>query len=225
MKYCIHCGGELVDGARFCSSCGAPVGGGSSKSENSTVKCPQCGERIDAFVAKCPACGHELRGSQTLSRVRELEDNLEGVESPKKRSELIRNFYIPNTKEDIYEFFILATSNLKAGGSDDAAWRAKLEQAMQKAELIFGEGEDLTKLRKVYKKVTNEQRRHNGLLSKLGKISSAPKTMQSLIACVSLILVGVLIMVAGTATGDYIFQMIGMFPIIGGLSFAMNSDD
>ncbi len=225
MKYCIHCGGELVDGARFCSSCGAPVGGGSSKSENSTAKCPQCGERIDAFVAKCPACGHELRGSQTLSRVRELEDDLEGVESPKKRSELIRNFYIPNTKEDIYEFFILATSNLKAGGSDDAAWRAKLEQAMQKAELIFGEGEDLTKLRKVYKKVTNEQRRHNGLLSKLGKFSSASKTMQRLIACVSLILVGVLIMVAGTATGDYIFQMIGMFPIIGGLSFAMNSDD
>lgn len=83
MQYCIHCGGELVDGARFCSSCGAPVGGGSSKSENSTVKCPQCGERIDAFVAKCPACGHELRGSQTLSRVRELEDDLEGVESLK----------------------------------------------------------------------------------------------------------------------------------------------
>lgn len=214
MKYCIHCGGELVDGARFCSSCGAPVGGGSSKSENSTAKCPQCGERIDAFVAKCPACGHELRGSQTLSRVRELEDDLEGVESPKKRSELIRNFYIPNTKEDIYEFFILATSNLKAGGSDDAAWRAKLEQAMQKARLVLGEGDDLARLTSIYRKVNKTQT--SGRIIKFLMRSRGAQIA-------ALFLIGLLLMIIGEfgghQSGDdespfYTLALFGLSPFI-----------
>lgn len=224
MKFCGQCGSELSEGAKFCSECGTPTGNSSAAAAGKTVKCPQCGELIDAFVAKCPACGYELRGSQTLSRVRELEDALEGVESPKKRSELIRNFYIPNTKEDIYEFFILATSNLNAGGGDNAAWRAKLEQAMQKAELVFGEGKELEKISKIYKKVASEQRRRNGLMSKLGKFSSASGTMQKLIACVALILLGVSIMVVGSVMEDYTLQMIGMFPIMGGLAFVMGND-
>lgn len=121
------------------------------------MKCPQCGEMINAFVAQCPSCGYELRGSQTLSRVRELEDALEDVESPKKRSELIRNFYIPNTKEDIYEFFILATSNLKTGDACSDAWIAKLEQAYSKASLVFSDRDELQQLTGIYNRLMRKQ--------------------------------------------------------------------
>lgn len=51
---------------------------------------------------------------------------------------------------------------------------------MQKAELVFDEGEELVKITKIHKKVSSEQRRRNSLLTKLGKISFASKTMQRL---------------------------------------------
>lgn len=211
MKYCAQCGGELSEGAKFCSECGTPTGNSSAAAAGKTVKCPQCGELIDAFVAKCPACGYELRGSQTLSRMRELEDALEGVESPKKRSELIRNFYIPNTKEDIYEFFILATSNLNAGGSDNAAWRAKLEQAIQKAELVFGEGDDLSRLTSAYAQINKKQ-----TAARFFDLLMRSRGVQ--ILC--LLLFGVLLMVIGefggyqSGDGDSPFYTIAMIGLL-----------
>lgn len=211
MKYCTQCGEELVDGARFCSGCGMPVGGSTPKPEGRTIKCPQCGERINAFVATCPSCGYEMRGSQTLSRVRELEDDLEGVESPKKRSELIRNFYIPNTKEDIYEFVILASSNLKAGGSDDAAWSTKLEQAIQKAELVFGDGPELDRLKKMHKSTSG-----TSSLRKAFNVVAGSKVIQALI----LFVISAVFFVVGEAMNSLI-MMIGLFPLIGGMFLLM----
>lgn len=215
MKFCAQCGGELSEGAKFCSECGAPTGNSSAEAAGKTVKCPQCGELIDAFVAKCPACGYELRGSQTLSRVRELEDALEGVESPKKRSELIRNFYIPNTKEDIYEFVILATSNLKAGGSDDSAWSAKLEQAIQKAELVFGNGPELDRIKRMRKSTSG-----TGLLRKLFNVVAGSKVIQALI----LFVVGAVFFMVGEATNSEV-MMIGLFPLFGGMALLMPPSD
>lgn len=215
MKFCAQCGSELSEGAKFCSECGTPTGNSSAAAAGKTVKCPQCGELIDAFVAKCPACGYEIRGSQTLSRVRELEDALEGVESSKKRSELIRNFYIPNTKEDIYEFVILAASNLKAGGSDDSAWSAKLEQAIQKAELVFGNGPELDRIKRMRKSTSG-----TGLLRKLFNVVAGSKVIQALI----LFVVGAVFFMVGEATNSLV-MMIGLFPLFGGMALLMPPSD
>lgn len=160
MAFCESCGHELSSGAKFCSACGTAVGPTTSSRDGNgraLHKCPQCGEVLNAFVAKCPSCGYELRGSQTLSRVRELEDALGGMESSEKRAELIRNFYIPNTKEDIYEFFILATSNLKAGDVCSDAWTAKLEQAYSKARLVFNDNDELQRLTATYNRLMRRQ--------------------------------------------------------------------
>lgn len=62
---------------------------------------------------------------------------------------LIRNFPIPNTKEDVLEFAILASSNIdvksygisgvnnKVSREISDAWMSKFEQAYQKAKLLF----------------------------------------------------------------------------------------
>lgn len=68
MAYCVNCGQQLRDGARFCDTCGSPV-----KEEEACeyekrkqeyagkiIKCPTCGEELPAFTAVCPSCGHEM---------------------------------------------------------------------------------------------------------------------------------------------------------------------
>lgn len=165
MAFCSNCGKQLDEGARFCSTCGASVAQ-PAKEDNSgrkTVydgelhKCPNCGEQINSFVAVCPACGYEFRGTKTASCVKELAAKLEQVRVPEQRDDLIRNFYIPNTKEDICEFFILAVSNIKARDDCEDAWRAKLEQAYQKARLSFGNDSSFSEISELYEGITKRE--------------------------------------------------------------------
>lgn len=78
---------------------------------------------------------------------------------------LISSFPIPNSKEDLYEFIVLSHSNINAdvydtGGNqfkeNDArlaisnAWKAKLEQAYQKAKLVFAGDPRLSDIQTMY---------------------------------------------------------------------------
>ena len=137
MAFCTECGHQLAEGAKFCFECGAKVNAPSSTrvEQRKTVydgeihKCPKCGETLNSFVTNCPTCGYELRSVKTNSPVAALAKKVEMASSLDDKIELITNFYIPNTKEDIYDFFILAVSNLEDKSYDtDDAWRAKLEQ-------------------------------------------------------------------------------------------------
>lgn len=200
MAFCINCGQELAEGAKFCANCGKAVNGENSTSQRESVyegklhKCPNCGELINSFTLVCPACGHEFRDAKAKSSVHELAAKLEEIEAhraPKKprtfkeeffgtygsfstedeqKINLIRNFAIPNTKEDILEFMILASSNIdmKLYGTetnaDDTgaqravsdAWMAKFEQAYQKAQFSFPESPIFTKIQKIYYEKTKE---------------------------------------------------------------------
>ena len=148
MGFCINCGQTLAEGAHFCSNCGVAVGEtNTGTSQRKTVydgelyKCPNCAERLDSFMTVCPTCGYELRGAKGASKVEKLAKKLESTKNKGLKIDLIRNFYIPNTKEDIYEFVILATSNMNSYDYDFEAWNSKLEQAYQKATLSFGKTE------------------------------------------------------------------------------------
>ena len=196
MAFCINCGQELADGAKFCANCGKAVTGENAPSQRKTVyegnlhKCPNCGEVLNSFVTNCPTCGHEIRDAKGVSSVRQLAIKLEQLEAkrpPKKGTNIfaqafgggtqlqsideqkigiIRNFSIPNTKEDVLEFIVLAAANidLKVYGLDSGryqmldparrelsdAWLAKLEQADQKAEIMFGHTQEYLSMRNVY---------------------------------------------------------------------------
>ena len=141
MAFCVNCGQQLGEGAKFCTNCGQTVTTHKTESsERKTVydgeihKCPNCGELLKSFTTVCPTCGYEVRSVTTNSPVEALAKKVEMASSLDDKIELITNFYIPNTKEDIYDFFILAVSNLEDKWYDtDDAWRAKLEQAYHKA--------------------------------------------------------------------------------------------
>ncbi|MBQ8813280.1 MAG: zinc-ribbon domain-containing protein [Lachnospiraceae bacterium] len=175
----MNCGKELLDGAKFCASCGVAVDVPykNEKEQRKTVydgdlhKCPKCGEQLNAFVTICPACNYELRGTQVTSCVHELSLKLEKTETDEQKIELISNFYIPNTKEDIYEFFILAYSNITAGGYGIEAWSVKLEQAYLKAKLAFGNSEEFKYIEELYEKTNKTSARNELLKSKAFKAS------------------------------------------------------
>ncbi|HEY2803624.1 MAG TPA: zinc-ribbon domain-containing protein, partial [Actinomycetota bacterium] len=50
MQTCATCGTENVEGARFCSNCGSPLG----------RTCPNCGEAVAEEARFCSNCGHAL---------------------------------------------------------------------------------------------------------------------------------------------------------------------
>ncbi|MBE6751541.1 MAG: zinc ribbon domain-containing protein [Ruminococcaceae bacterium] len=152
-------------------------------------KCPNCGEVLNSFVSLCPTCHFELRDASVTSSVRELSLKLEQIGCEKnytnralnplktlsrgfvvnktsdQQVNLIRSFSIPNTKEDIIEFMILASSNIdiKLYGFGDRgvltasqreisdAWLAKFEQSYEKAKLVLS-GEDLQTIHNIYEK-------------------------------------------------------------------------
>lgn len=194
MAYCTNCGQEILNGSNFCSNCGTSVNSKSSTMQRKTVyegsihKCPNCGESIPSFVINCPSCGHEFRGVTATSSVNELSRKLEEIENkriyrkPKtfhgkmygtkemtetdeQKINLIRNFAIPNTKEDLFEFIILAESNIYVDLYNTVsnpvmpndsrkelsnAWEAKFEQAYNKAKYLFGEKEEFKAIGELY---------------------------------------------------------------------------
>ena len=153
-------------------------------------KCPNCAERLDSFKSFCPTCGYELRGTKGASVVKEFSEKLEQIENTREEQKsnfftgilnalederlnkaderkinFIRSFSIPNTKEDIFEFMILAGSNIeidlsgtegRVGNSPQRAvsdaWLAKFEQAYEKARFSFSDSPDFIKIKELYEK-------------------------------------------------------------------------
>ena len=92
----------------------------------------------------------------------EAEEALKRFESQKNREKasLIINFSVPNTKEDIMEFMILAASNIdvKKGVDDDVtkAWISKLDQVYQRAEISMGGHPDFAQIKSIYDRKKKE---------------------------------------------------------------------
>ncbi len=129
--------------------------------EGEIHKCPNCREMLKAFNIACPACKFELRGTKSSSAVKDLAEKLEQATTEKQEITIIKNFPIPNTKEDIFEFMLLASSNFDANYyaahlyEEDIsdAWLSKIEQCYQKAHLIFSEQSDIDKIDTMHSKI------------------------------------------------------------------------
>lgn len=194
MAYCSNCGNQLVEGSKFCNNCGTAVDSENSNQRKTVYdgeihKCPNCGEVLSSFVTVCPACGYELRGAKASNSVRELAIKLQQIESGRtsksnnilgrgfgfkqpddideQKINLIKSFAIPNTKEDILEFAVLAASNVDRNAYDESygylsqrmnarrrdvsnAWMSKLEQAYQKAKIVLAGDPRLNEIQALY---------------------------------------------------------------------------
>ncbi|MDR3356992.1 MAG: zinc ribbon domain-containing protein [Spirochaetaceae bacterium] len=244
MAFCLNCGTQLQDGAKFCPSCGTPAGGAAPAQPKPAVekvgnirKCPACGAEVPSMTAKCPECGHEFSGMETAGSIKEFfsqimeidarprpskqrdntfkikaglflglvgilavvgmfwesESGLEteqiaagiaGVvifglilfrpkahftEDDNSKKTLIENFPIPNSKEDIMEFLILASSKIApASGFSSAAllqkewnkiWAIKCRQVYTKADIaLAGDEKSLSTINGIRGKIEKSLR-------------------------------------------------------------------
>lgn len=209
MAFCSECGYKVKNGTKFCPECGSPIENtnesGAHRKEvyhGEVHKCPSCGEILKTFESVCPACGYEIRGVKSSSTVKEFSRILNQIEAERKpKTKLsgmakkiglgkpdvtdekivnhIRTFAVPNTKEDVFEFMILASSNIDmralsatsytdAGVNDEEefnalkarteAWIAKVEQTYEKAKLSFGSDPDFARIQNIYDQATGKVR-------------------------------------------------------------------
>ena len=186
-RFCLYCGYKTSKDACFCPNCGQSIKKAAHSAQEQTnsnagfvnvssnnrqyeqtrkeiydgeiKKCPNCGEVINSFTPNCPTCGYELRNSSTTNYIHEFSRKLESASSAKQKDNLIRHFVMPNTKEDIYEFMILAATNLETGGENTDAWLVKLEQAHQKAKYMFGDSSDIKYIDDIYYNATTNYRK------------------------------------------------------------------
>ena len=215
--FCPHCGTKLDSDAKFCKHCGSPV----DRTETGTfkareqeyagkmIKCPACGEDIPSFTAVCPSCGHEIRGSRATNSVQELSYKLEHASSDTAKANLIRTFPIPNTREDILEFMILASTNIENSYQPEVseAWSVQFEQAFSKAKIFYGDDPKvwecynlyLTKKKQAQKRMEQEQKRQHfeQRISKIEKIFQSDKgnAIPALIAAVILLIIPFLMII------------------------------
>lgn len=191
--FCVNCGAKMLRTAKFCSECGAKAGKtivqvsqqGPVVYDGKIHKCRQCGEVLKSFETVCPVCGYELRDAYASIAIRSFAEKMEQLQQNGKSKDknniinLIRTFPIPNTKEDLFEFIILAGSNIRNDRYGDLpkykqeisdAWSAKFEQAYNKARVAFGDDPDFSQVKEIYSVKAKEIRSNKvaGFFSKEG---------------------------------------------------------
>lgn len=165
MSFCSNCGSTLEQGAKFCNVCGKKVSDAEIDGHDYNTKsmmCPHCGAVLRSFSGKCQYCGVELSGLEGSESIKQFSQKLAFAGSDAQRINLIKGFPIPNTKEDILEYMIMASSNIGYKASVyniyendsweefEEAWIAKLMQSYQKAKLIYEHDDDFIKVKKIY---------------------------------------------------------------------------
>ena len=205
MAFCSNCGHQLADGAKFCFECGAKVNAYESQgTQRKTVydgeihKCPNCGDILDAHEVVCDTCGYELRGAAASTVVHNFSIKIVNTDNVAAKEDLIRNFCVPNTKEDIAEFFILAISNIETDADCRAAWAAKMEQTYQKARLTFGKSSEFEYFEELYQKSQKSFRKKRAF-GVIFKTVAQSKTLQAVL----LGAVAVVLMIIGIVSDEY----------------------
>lgn len=120
------------------------------------TKCPSCGAPVGAFASVCESCGHEfaeIDANRTIkalaARFEEIEREVEkqglGLsrrtrEIVERKSRVIRDFPIPNAREDLQQLIHFIHPKTSQGVKPDPNiedWRAKFTEVMSRAKAAY----------------------------------------------------------------------------------------
>lgn len=160
---CPNCGEVMESFLTICPTCGYEVRGARS---SSSVR--ELAAKLEALSAQKMPDFKENKSVMKMifgkdfkegDAAKEALERFEGQKSQEMAS-LIINFGVPNTKEDIMEFMLLAAShiNVDKGIDDDVtkAWISKLDQVYQRAEISLGEQPEFIQIQTIYDRKKKE---------------------------------------------------------------------
>ncbi len=169
---CPNCG-ELLDAFRsHCPSCGYEI-----RDAHSSSSVRELAQKLEQIEAERMAPIEEKKSlmkmvfGKDFKEENEVEEAQERFDEHKRqqKANLIINFSVPNTREDVLEFMILASSNIdvKKGIDDEVtkAWLSKLDQVYEKAKLMMGNKPSFAQIKNIYdrKKAQIKNRKFKGL--------------------------------------------------------------
>ncbi len=155
MHKCPNCGEIINSFTPFCPTCGYEI-----RDSRSSYSVRELAAKLERISAREPPHVEEKTSVMKTLFGRDFKDDDEDDEVTrfeKNRAEekvsLITNFPIPNTKEDIMEFMLLASANIESeSGRVKAAWKSKLKQVYSKAQIMMGDQPEFEKINQIYKK-------------------------------------------------------------------------
>lgn len=222
---CPNCGEILNSFLANCPSCGWEVR--DAKATDSVKEFARKLELIEAkkmpYFEGRPSImksllGRDFRDEDDEKAARRDFEKQKALE----KETLIKSFVIPNTKEDIYEFAILAMSNMSTDDDSTEVWVTKLEQAHKKARILFEDTYEFKQIDRLYIEYYEQQQK-----------KTQRKFRRSLfcgILCITGILVFIIGYFLGSASGDedspfYMMGMMGFLVMEGGaLLYLMHKD-
>ena len=158
-------------------------------------KCPNCGNVVNPSDAVCESCGFHLSGKEAVYSARDFQKKLLDIETTRKEKKLgfwnqneryaldatdkqvialIQSYPIPNSIEDIVDFFFLALGNIDVekskksvfnsdswdGGNRERtisnAWVGKMKQLYRKAKLLFPNEPEFSQVEEAYLSMMDE---------------------------------------------------------------------
>jgi hypothetical protein len=132
--------------------------------------CPACGAEILSFTSKCLDCGHEFTGLEASKTIKVLFEKLENIEKErntikleksyinklinderqnqeqideiicKKRASVIRDFPIPNSREELLELLHFIKPKILNTGSHDPNfydWKTKFTEIIERVKVSY----------------------------------------------------------------------------------------
>ena len=177
---CPSCGEVLEAFTTICPSCGHEI-----RDAKSSTAVRELALKLESISAQKMPVFEEKKSVMKMIFGKDFKEGDETEEAQKRfesqkqqeMASLIVNFSVPNTKEDILEFMILAASNIdvRHGIDDDVtkAWIVKLDQVYQKAKISMGRHPDFAQIETIYnqKKQELKKRKIRGFLIGAGCVA------------------------------------------------------
>lgn len=116
-----------------------PVSAPKSDKFGDVKKCPACGAVVESFQTTCGECGYEFRNIEANKTIQRLSETLNRENNKKKKVEIIRNFPIPHTNEDLLEllYFIVPKTEPANKDSNIFVWRQKFKELLLRSKNAF----------------------------------------------------------------------------------------
>lgn len=156
---CPNCGEVLESFVTNCPACGYEIRDtrAADSVREFTAKLAQIeSQKTPVFEEKKSVMkmvfGRDFKETDETERARRRFEE----QKQQEKANLIINYPLPNTKEDILEFMLLVSSNIDTKHDIDdietKAWIAKLEQVYQKAALSIKNEADFAQIEEIYAK-------------------------------------------------------------------------